>query len=588
MNKQQILIEFRDFSFEYPTSENLPALQNINLQIKAGNLTVLCGMSGSGKTTLLRHLKPELSPAGKKTGDLIFADSLREKNILYNRQKIAYVMQNPSNQIIMDSVWHELAFGLENQGLKVQEIERRIAEIAIFFGIETWIDKKVAELSGGEKQILNLASNMILQPDLLVLDEPTAQLDPIARRDFLQMLFYIHSETGISIVISEHNLNDLLENADHVFFLDEGKLDFSGSAIGLADYLFSNDHSYKTVLPLATQISYLSGINQITEKSLTRPLSIKQGRDLLKRALLYQSTKTLADDQQIDINDKIGIPGGEIKGFSDEIDVPDDAIKSSNLKSEQIEKILTVDRVWYRYNPDDDLVLKETSLNIYKNEIFVIMGGNGSGKSTLLYLMSRALKPFKGQIKSAEQRRIAMLGQNPEAVFAQDTVLQVLTEYKQRFANTEQEISDIIDLFDLRDLLQRHPYDLSGGEKQKLALAKVLLIKPDILLLDEPFKSLDVINKQKIKRILLELKQKMSIVIVTHDVDFISEIADRCAMIFNQRIIAQSATTDFFQKNSYFTTTTYRLTRDIIPGCIVFHDLQQKLRNLTNGELSDA
>ena len=588
MNKQQILIEFRDFSFEYPTSENLPALQNINLQIKAGNLTVLCGMSGSGKTTLLRHLKPELSPAGKKTGDLIFADSLREKNILYNRQKIAYVMQNPSNQIIMDSVWHELAFGLENQGLKVQEIERRIAEIAIFFGIETWIDKKVAELSGGEKQILNLASNMILQPDLLVLDEPTAQLDPIARRDFLQMLFYIHSETGISIVISEHNLNDLLENADHVFFLDEGKLDFSGSAIGLADYLFSNDHSYKTVLPLATQISYLSGINQITEKSLTRPLSIKQGRDLLKRALLYQSTKTLADDQQIDINDKIGIPGGEIKGFSDEIDVPDDAIKSSNLKSEQIEKILTVDRVWYRYNPDDDLVLKETSLNIYKNEIFVIMGGNGSGKSTLLYLMSRALKPFKGQIKSAEQRRIAMLGQNPEAVFAQDTVLQVLTEYKQRFANTEQEISDIIDLFDLRDLLQRHPYDLSGGEKQKLALAKVLLIKPDILLLDEPFKSLDVINKQKIKRILLELKQKMSIVIVTHDVDFISEIADRCAMIFNQRIIAQSATTDFFQKNSYFTTTTYRLTRDIIQGCIVFHDLQQKLRNLTNGELSDA
>ena len=212
------------------------------------------------------------------------------------------------------------------------------------------------------------------------------------------------------------------------------------------------------------------------------------------------------------------------------------------------------------------------------------MGGNGSGKSTLLYLLSRALKPLKGQIKSTVQKRIAMLGQNPEAVFAQDTVLQVLTEFKQRFTNTDREISDMIDLFDLRDILQRHPYDISGGEKQKLALAKVLLIKPDILLLDEPFKSLDVIYKQKIKQILSELKAKMSIVIVTHDVDAIAEIADRCAMIFNRRIIAEAPTQDFFQKNSYFTTTTYRLTRDIIPGCIVFNDLQQKLINLTSGE----
>ncbi|HHT25322.1 MAG TPA: ATP-binding cassette domain-containing protein [Clostridiaceae bacterium] len=581
MNEPLTLIEFRDFSFTYSTGEDLPALQKINLQIKAGNLTVLCGMSGSGKTTLLRHLKPELSPAGKNTGDLIFADSLSQKNTPNNRQKIAYVMQNPSNQIIMDSVWHELAFGLENQGLKVQEIERRIAEIAIFFGIETWIEKKVTELSGGEKQILNLASNMILQPDLLVLDEPTAQLDPIARRDFLQMLFYIHSETGISIVISEHNLNDLLENADHVFFLDEGKLDFSGSATGLADYLFNNNHPYKAVLPIATQIGYLPGVNQITDNSLIRSLSIKQGRDLLNRILLKQSAAIFADTE-------INISNDKNRNSNKNTKISNDSIKKSDLKSDKMVKILTADRIWYRYNPDDDLVLKEADLDLYKNEIFVIMGGNGSGKSTLLYLMSRALKPFKGQIKSAEQKRIAMLGQNPEAVFAQDTVLQVLTEFRQRFANTEQEISDMIDLFDLREFLQRHPYDLSGGEKQKLALAKVLLIKPDILLLDEPLKGLDIINKQKIKRILLELKQKMSIVIVTHDVDFIAEIADRCAMIFNRQIIAQAPTTDFFQKNSYFTTTTYRLTRDIIPECIVFQDLQKKLQNLVNGALSDA
>ncbi|HHU53489.1 MAG TPA: ATP-binding cassette domain-containing protein [Clostridiaceae bacterium] len=559
MNKQQTLVEFLNFSFTYPTSEGLPALQKISLKIKTGNLTVLCGMNGSGKTTLLRHLKPELSPAGEITGDLIFADRLYQKKDENNRQKIAYVMQNPSNQIIMDSVWHELAFGLENQGLKTEEIERRIAEISIFFGIETWIDKKVAELSGGEKQILNLASNMILQPDLLVLDEPTAQLDPIARRDFLQMLFYVHSETGISIVISEHNLNDLLENADHVLFLDKGKLDFTGSANGLTDYLFNNDHPYKAVLPIATQAGYLVDQVQRTESSNTMPLSIKQGRDLLNRTFSHQSAVTDIDHKNIIAEDKNG-------------------------NSDNDTKILTADRIWYRYSPEDDLVLKEASFNLYENEIFAVMGGNGSGKSTLLYLLSRALKPLKGQIKSTVQKRIAMLGQNPEAVFAQDTVLQVLTEFKQRFTNTDREISDMIDLFDLRDILQRHPYDISGGEKQKLALAKVLLIKPDILLLDEPFKSLDVIYKQKIKQILSELKAKMSIVIVTHDVDAIAEIADRCAMIFNRRIIAEAPTQDFFQKNSYFTTTTYRLTRDIIPGCIVFNDLQQKLINLTSGE----
>ncbi|MGB4609691.1 MAG: ATP-binding cassette domain-containing protein [Saccharofermentanales bacterium] len=588
MNEQQTLIEFRNYSFTYPTGEGLPALQDINLRIKTGDLTLLCGMSGSGKTTLLRHLKPELSPAGKKTGEVIFADSLQSRDDLHNRQKIAFVMQNPSNQIIMESVWHELAFGLENQGLKVREIERRIAEIAIFFGIENWIEKKVAELSGGEKQILNLASNMILQPDLLVLDEPTAQLDPIARRDFLQMLFYVHSETGISIVLSEHNLNDLLENTDHVFFLNKGKLDFSGSASGLTDYLFNNDHPYKTVLPLATQTSYLPGVNPIIKNRTNRPLSIKQGRDLLSRTLRHQTAANFIEEKDNTFDNLFGSINPEADISDDKINISADPLKSSNFQAEQMPEILTADRIWYRYNPDDDLVLKEASLNIYKNEIFVIMGGNGSGKSTLLYLISRALKPFKGRIKSTDQKRIAMLGQNPEAVFAQDTVLQVLTEFKQRFANTEQEISDMIDLFDLRDFLQRHPYDLSGGEKQKLALAKVLLIKPDILLLDEPFKSLDVINKQKIKQILSALKQKMSIVIVTHDVDLIAEIADRCAMIFNRRVIAQASTMDFFQKNSYFTTTTYRLTRDIIPGCIIFDHLRQKLDNHRDGELSDA
>jgi energy-coupling factor transporter ATP-binding protein EcfA2 len=545
MNKKHTLIKINNFSFTYPTGENLPALTNIDLQIDSGALTVLCGVSGSGKTTLLRHLKPELSPKGKTSGSIDFSERIINSNSnklgFENRNsKISFVMQNPSNQIVMDSVWHELAFGLENQGIRPEEIERRIAEIANFFGIESWIDKRVAELSGGEKQILNLASNMILQPDLLVLDEPTAQLDPIARRDFLQMLFYIHAETGTAIVISEHNLDDLLENADQVIFLDQGRIDYRGTASGLTSFLLTNKHPYQKALPISARAGSL-----ILEDSTDIPLSIKQGRDLLLRQKNFlQTTK----------------------------------ITSSSNSKKQV-KVMQADRLWYRYKPEDELVLKEADLKVFDNEILVLMGGNGSGKSTLLYLLSKALAPLKGKISISSGKRVAMLGQNPEAVFAQDTVDQVIREYQDRFENTEQEITEIVERLGIEKLLKRHPYDLSGGEKQKVALAKAILTKPDILLLDEPIKGLDVLNKAEIKQILFELKEKMSLVLVTHDIDFAAEVADRCAMIFNNRVIAVSAMEEFFQKNSYFTTTTYRLTRDIIEDCIVFEDLEMRLQH---------
>lgn len=544
MNNKQTLINLEDFSFTYPTGNQQPALNKIDLTVEPGTLTVVCGMSGSGKTTLLRQLKPELAPKGQVKGNLEFSEQIINSD---QTSKIAFVMQNPANQIIMDSVWHELAFGLENQGIKADEIERRIAEISGFFGIESWIDKKVSELSGGEKQILNLASNMVLQPELLILDEPTSQLDPIARRDFLQMLFYIHNETGTSIIISEHTLDDLLERADQVVFLDKGTIDFTGSATAFSNYLLNNNHPYHKVLPIAAKTSHLfsNGTNRLVSEI---PLSIKQGRDLLLSEGATFRSEDISTHEKLDKN---------------------------NLDSPS--KILLADRLWYRYKPQSKLVLKEASLDLYENEIMVIMGGNGSGKSTMLYLLSKALTPLKGKVNITSNKRIAMLGQNPEAVFVGDTVDMVIREYQDRFNNTETEISELVGRLGLDLLLDRHPYDLSGGEKQKVALAKVLLTKPDILLLDEPIKGLDVLNKLEIKRIILELKQKMSIVLVTHDIDFAAEVADRCAMIFNQQAIAISSADDFFQKNSYFTTTTYRLTRDIIPNCIVFDDLLRVL-----------
>lgn len=560
MNKKNTLIQIKNFSFAYAIEPQKLVLEEINLEIELGTFNVFCGMSGSGKTTLLRHLKSEITPKGKVKGEISFF--LENENLEKRIPKIAFVMQNPNNQIIMDTVWHELAFGLENQGISSAEIERRIAEITNFFGIEEWLNQSVDHLSGGEKQILNLASNLIMQPDILILDEPTTQLDPIAKRDFLQMLFYIHAETGITILISEHNLNDLLEKADQVIFLDQGKIAYKGEPRALATYLIKKDLAYQKALPIPSLMQkYI-----VQDKPA---LSIIEGRENLKEFIKGQK-----NIEQIGSDTKVL----KLKEKQNSDRLNDNLINQDQFDITTKQEIFVqANKLWFRYQKNSDLILKEASLDLLENQILAIVGSNGSGKSTLLYLLSKALVPLKGNITIQGRPRIAMLGQNPETIFSQDQVEAVLREFQNRFSNDETEIEQMIETFELNHLLKRHPFDLSGGEKQKLALAKVLLTKPDILLLDEPTNSLDVLNKEKIKNILLEQKKKMTIIFVTHDLDFAAETADQVAMLFNKKIVAQANTREFFQKNTYFTTTTYRLTRNIVSGCINFSDLAVRL-----------
>ena len=441
----------------------------------------------------------------------------------------------------MDGVWRELVFGLENLGYGTAEIERRVAEVCNFFGIEEWLDKSVSQLSGGEKQILNLASNIILQPDLLILDEPTTQLDPIARRDFLQMLYYVHQETGLTIVLSEHNLNDVLEWADQVCFLEEGTLSFTGEPVDFVRFLYAQNHIYKKALPVSSKLYDLDRENRESA------LSIAEGRKVLAKYVA---------EKPVPVMPQISTETGKRK------------------------KILELKNIWYRYEPNAPLVLKDACLEVFDREILAIVGGNGSGKSTLLYLLSRALSPLKGKFRIQGKPRIALLGQNPETVFAAETVDAVLREFQSRFQNSEAEIQSLIDRFGLARLLQRHPFDLSGGEKQKVALAKVLLTKPDVLLLDEPTNHLDAINKEEIQEVLLSLKTEMSIIFVTHDLDFAAATADQVAMLFHKKVVASAPVRDFFQGNAYFTTNTYRLTRNILDDCLVYDDLERTVADL--------
>ena len=226
------LLEVKNLSFTYPrqpkdTMEAKPALSGVSLDIRRGEFMVLCGASGCGKSTLLRLLKRELAPKGEKSGEIFFCG--KEQSELSEREaacEIGYVLQNPENQIVTDKVWHELAFGLENMGVPTPVIRRRVAEMACFFGIDYWFRKKTTELSGGQKQLLNLASILSMQPKLLILDEPTSQLDPIAASDFIHTLSKINKDLGLTILMTEHRLEEVFPLADRVAVMDQGKLLF--------------------------------------------------------------------------------------------------------------------------------------------------------------------------------------------------------------------------------------------------------------------------------------------------------------------------------------------------------------------------
>lgn len=550
--------ELMDVSFTYPGT-NAKALQSLSLSFDRGSLTLLTGPSGSGKTTLLHLLSPVLTPTGDISGSRVIygkPGSMYEE--VDKAVQIGFVQQNPDNQIILDSVWHELAFGLENQGLSNQEIERRLAETSTFFGISSWMDRKVAELSGGEKQILNLASSLVMQPDLLLLDEPMAQLDPISRKRFLSMLSRVNDETGTTIVISEHIIDDVLPHADRVVMLKEGSICFDGNPAAYVNHLIVSDDEFKVSVPLSARMvaEAHSDNNKIEHEHL--PLTVREGRQYLQsnRECFIKSHEEPTEHN------------------------PTDAEKKEILQARD---------VWFRYEKDAQFVLRGVNFSLREGEMHALLGGNGSGKSTLLYILSRSLPVLRGSIKRQEGQQVAMLSQNPMAIFSEHSVRAELMAFHDHFNYDEETVDNIMRRFDLTHLADRHPYDVSGGEMQKTALAKALLTKPDLLLLDEPVKGLDPVARREVAKILEELKKSgMTMIVVTHDLDFISLLADRCSMLFDGHVEGVAQTKDFFEGNAYFTTTAHRLSKGIVPSVVTEKELLHCVRQLQRqGQIYD-
>lgn len=549
--------EIKDLTFSYPTAGERLALDHIDLSIGEGQYITVCGKSGSGKTTLLKHLKSVLTPHGKTSGEIFFEGKpLAEADLRQQSSKIGYVMQNPDNQIVTDKVWHELAFGLESLGEDQKTIRLRVAEMASYFGIQGWFHKNVSELSGGQKQLLNLASIMAMQPSVLILDEPTSQLDPIAASDFLNTVRKINLELGTTIIITEHRLEDIFHASDRVVVMDQGRIIADDEPRKIGEFLKKENNQMFAAMPTPVQVYYG------TESDLECPLTVREGRNWLSRYFAERKPAFTSVEESVAPEKEIGKPA------------------------------IMVKEAWFRYEKDAPDVLKGVSFKIPKEKLFAIVGGNGTGKSTTLKAICDICRPYRGEVLIEGKRvskydagtlfkgMLAMLPQDPQSLFVKKTVREDLMEMLYgKEKNDASAIEEVAATCEITHLLESHPYDLSGGEQQRAALAKVLLTKPKILLLDEPTKGIDNFFKLKFAEILERLKkQGVTIVMVSHDVEFCARYADTVSMFFDGSIITTNAPRRFFSHNSFYTTAANRMSRHLFENAITSEDVIQLCR----------
>ena len=558
--------EIKNLSFSYPTTGGRKALDDINLTIGRGQYVTFCGRSGCGKTTLLRQLKSALTPHGKRTGEILFDGTpIGDVGLREQSARIGYVMQDPDNQIVTDKVWHELAFGLESLGVDQKTIRLRVAEMASYFGIQGWFHKKVTELSGGQKQLLNLASIMAMQPDVLILDEPTSQLDPIAASDFLNTVRKINRELRTTVLITEHRLEDIFHASDLVVVMEDGKVLTADGPRQVGAFLKEKDSPIFAAMPSPVQIYY--GVGGVSEKSEENsgmtyargcPLTVREGAAWLDTLFAEKKPeKTVIEDTD--------------PALSDPEDIKDPAV--------------FVKEAWFRYEKDTPDVLKGVVLRIPRKTLFAVVGGNGTGKSTLLKTICNTCKPYRGKVlidgkpvgkyKDSElfRHNLALLPQDPKSLFVKKTVREELLEMLEK-GERESRIDEIAALCEITPLLSQHPYDLSGGEQQRAALAKVLLTDPKILLLDEPTKGIDSFFKQQFAAILQKLKERgVTIIMVSHDVEFCAKYADLVSMFFDGSVVTTNTPNQFFSRNSFYTTAANRMSRHVFENAVNNEDV---------------
>ncbi len=502
-------IEVKDLTFSYPGGA--PALDRVSFSVPEGGFITLCGLSGCGKSTLLRLLKPGLFPRGELSGDVLFnGEKLRQEPDVNTAGKIGFVMQDPEAQTVTDKVWHELAFSCESVGLPQGEIRRRVGEMAGYFGLEPLFERDTDTLSGGQKQLLCLASAAALHPELLLLDEPTSQLDPISAQGFIDAVRRLNRDFGVTVIAAEHRLEELLPISDRVIVLDKGGIIADCPPNMLAGSL-PEGHPMERSLTAAQRVFRLAGGQGCS------PVSVREGKsNALCRAYLAEHS-----------------------------------IAPARKLHTEGEPVITVKELCAGWGKTAPEALRGASFRLHRGEIYAVLGGNGSGKSTLLKAVAGILKPYSGRIKLQKGLVTAYLPQNPCMLFTGDKVVEEASaEYLRRFG--------------LEGLSDREPLDLSGGEQQRLALAKLLSGNPGALLLDEPTKGMDAAAKHELAGLLRSVSSAgTAVLLVTHDTEFAAQCADVCGMLFNGEILAEAPPREMFSGNYFYTTPMSRLCRGI-------------------------
>ena len=460
-------IEVRGLSFVYPTAE-VPVLEGLDWSVPQGAFALLVGGTGSGKSTLLSLLKPEITPAGELAGELrVLGESVADMDVRTSAERVGYVFQDPENQIVCETVWHEMAFGLENLGVSRDEMRRRVAETSYFFGLEDWLHRDTDTLSGGRKQLLSLAAVLALRPRVLLLDEPTSQLDPVAEKNFLHALFRVNRELGCTVVVATHQPRPMLEYATCVYRIEGGRV-------------------------LEADMASLGGREGLLASDACQPAQ------------------------------------GEAPGAA--------AIREG----------------WFRYDRASGWVLRGLDVAFSAGAVHAIVGGNGCGKSTMLSVLAKTAKLQRGRMMRGAASA-ALLPQNPKALLVAETVRDELMEWASTCGYDEAAAQEQAARLGLAGLEARHPYDLSGGQRQLLALAKLLLIGPELLLLDEPTKGLDLESRRIIAHALRDHAQAGgTVVMATHDLDFVEQVSDDVAMMFDGEIACMEPPADFFADNVFY------------------------------------
>ncbi len=551
------ILRVENVSFTYRGAASR-TLDNVSFSVEEGDFVTLCGSTGCGKTTLLRLIKRELAPRGELLGEIYFAD--RRLSCLTEResaQQIGFVMQSPEHQLVTDKVWHELTFTAENLNMDRSLAARRIAEVSAYLGLEGLLSRRTDELSGGQKQLVALASVLVSSPRLLLLDEPTSQLDPVAASDFIATLRRLNSDMGLTVIISEHRTEELFAVSNKLLFAHGGTVDSIDEPTRLAELPYKAE-IYPFMPTSAKMFCALDGKGDC-------PLDVRGGRRFAER--VFGERACDAEHNALKGGAGAASPCDECADTHATAGQRSTAGRATAKAERAAPVALELSDVFFRYARELPDALSSLSLSVREGEIFCIVGGNGSGKSTALAVAAGLRKPYRGQVrvfgKRLSEYRAGELYSSCLSMLMQD-VQTMFTKFTVR-----EELGGFEPPFDISHLYDSHPYDLSGGEAQLVALARVLASSPRLLLLDEPTKGLDGEKKELFVRLLKKLRSDgITVLCVTHDVEFAARCADRCAMFFGGRTVSVEETASFFADNSVYTTAARRITRSICEDAV--------------------